>query len=211
MHFYVYFSYEQWGRGYIGQRQCECKPSEDTNYLGSFKDKTFKPTEKIILEVFSTREEAIEAEIVLHNFFEVDQNPKFANRAKQTSVGWSYDRTGETSTPEHCQRISNAHKGKKLTEESIRKRQETRGEYPSGESHFFYGQKHTEEAKEAIKIKRAQQTNIPGKGVDWWEHEDGSFRRCELCPGEGWMLRKERTRLRKEAKKGKTSRQRKLS
>jgi len=49
-YFYVYYSYEPWGRGYIGKRECWCLPEEDTKYFGSFRDKTFKPTEKIISE-----------------------------------------------------------------------------------------------------------------------------------------------------------------
>jgi len=84
-HFYVYYSYEEYGRGYIGKRECECLPDEDINYLGSFHDKSFYPTQKIILETFENVEKALEAECALHDFYEVDKNPHFANRAKQTS------------------------------------------------------------------------------------------------------------------------------
>ena len=87
-HFYVYYSYEEYGRGYIGKRECKCLPQEDVNYFGSFKDKTFNPTQKIILETFDSVEETLEAEIILHNFYEVDKNPHFANRARQTSTGF---------------------------------------------------------------------------------------------------------------------------
>jgi len=89
-HFYVYYSYEEYGRGYIGKRECECLPDEDINYLGSFHDKSFYPTQKIILETFGNVEEALEAECVLHDFYEVDKNPHFANRAKQTSTKFYY-------------------------------------------------------------------------------------------------------------------------
>ena len=85
-HFYVYYSYEEYGRGYIGKRECKCLPQEDVNYFGSFHDKTFSPTKKIILETFDTVGEALEAEIILHDFYGVDKNPHFANRAKQTST-----------------------------------------------------------------------------------------------------------------------------
>jgi hypothetical protein len=84
-YFYVYYSYEEWGRGYIGKRQSFCHPSDDVMYMGSFTDKTFSPTYKIILQIFDNEEEALEAEVLLHNFFEVDVNPHFANKAKQTS------------------------------------------------------------------------------------------------------------------------------
>jgi hypothetical protein len=83
---YTYYSYEEWGRGYFGSRTCRCLPEKDVNYFGSFKDKTFKPTHKVILKSdYNTREEADVDEVILHNYFEVDINPHFANRAKQTS------------------------------------------------------------------------------------------------------------------------------
>jgi hypothetical protein len=88
--YYVYYSYEPWGRGYIGSRtrSINVSPEEDT-YYGSFSDKTFTPTEKIILGVYETAEEAIAAEIALHEFFDVVPNPHFANRSKQTSSSFS--------------------------------------------------------------------------------------------------------------------------
>ena len=89
-YFYVYYSYEEYGRGYIGKRECKCTPEKDIRYFGSFKDKTFKPTQKIILNVFDNVEEALEAECALHEFYQVDKNPHFANRAKQTSKKFYY-------------------------------------------------------------------------------------------------------------------------
>ena len=88
--YYVYYSYEPWGRGYIGSRtrNINVSPEEDI-YYGSFSDKTFTPTEKIILGVYETAEEAIAAEIALHEFFDVVPNPHFANRSKQTSSSFS--------------------------------------------------------------------------------------------------------------------------
>lgn len=82
-YFYVYYSYEPWGRGYIGKRECECLPEEDVKYFGSYDDKTFKPTEKIVLEVFSTRKEAYVVEAKLHKFYNVKNNPHFANKTNQ--------------------------------------------------------------------------------------------------------------------------------
>lgn len=91
-YFYVYYSYEEWGRGYIGKRQSSYHPDDDIAYLGSFTDKTFSPTHKIILQIFDNEEEALEAEILLHHFFEVDVNPHFANKARQTSKAFSSHR-----------------------------------------------------------------------------------------------------------------------
>ena len=86
---YVYYSYEEWGRGYIGSRTCKCLPKEDIKYLGSFSDKSFKPTQKIILKSdYSTREEAYADEIILQEHYKVVENPHFANRAYQTSTSF---------------------------------------------------------------------------------------------------------------------------
>jgi len=93
-HHYVYYSYEEWGRGYIGSRTCDCLPKEDTDYFGSFFDNTFKPTEKIILFTGKTRKKVLEIEMSLHNFFDVAVNPQFANMAKVTSTKFNFDATG---------------------------------------------------------------------------------------------------------------------
>jgi len=86
-YYYTYYSYEEWGRGYFGSRKCYCLPEEDINYFGSSKDKTFKPTQKIILKSgYATREEAYADEIILQEYYKVVENPHFANRAYQTST-----------------------------------------------------------------------------------------------------------------------------
>jgi len=94
MYYYVYYSYEPWGRGYIGRRGCKCLPTKDI-YFGTFTDKTFAPTEKIILSVYNTLEETSEAEVYLHEFYQVHKNPHFANKAKQTSKKFYNNLTDE--------------------------------------------------------------------------------------------------------------------
>ena len=84
--FYTYYSYEPYGRGYIGSRGSTVEPSIDP-YMGSYTDNTFSPTEKIILSTHKTRKEAHLAEIKLHKFFSVDNNNHFANKVKATKVG----------------------------------------------------------------------------------------------------------------------------
>jgi hypothetical protein len=68
MFFYTYYSYEPYGRGYIGSRGSSVEPSVDF-YMGSYTDETFNPTEKIIISIHETREDAHLAEIKLHEFF----------------------------------------------------------------------------------------------------------------------------------------------
>ena len=89
---YTYYSYEEYGRGYIGARSKS--PLDDDDYFGTFSETNFHPTHKIILSEFETMEEALAAEVELHKFFEVDINPHFANKAKQTSSGFYFDPTG---------------------------------------------------------------------------------------------------------------------
>lgn len=124
---YTYYSYEEWGMGYFGSRSCNCLPEEDVNYFGSFVDKNFNPTYKIILKCdYNEREEAIVDEIILHNFYEVDKNPYFANRSKQTSkkfittsmVGEKNHFYGKTHTEESKKKISLIHKGKTINEKT---------------------------------------------------------------------------------------------
>ena len=110
-HFYVYYSYEPWRRGYIGKRECDCLPEEDVTYFGSYRDKTFKPTEKIVLETFNTLSEVLEAEILLHEFYQVDKNPHFANRAKATSTAFYFSASGK----------DNPFYGKTISEETVEK------------------------------------------------------------------------------------------
>jgi hypothetical protein len=90
---YTYYSYEEWGRGYFGVRTCECLPEEDIKYFGSFTDKNFRPTQKIILkDDYVTRVEANADEIILHDYYDVANNPHFANRAKATYIGFCASR-----------------------------------------------------------------------------------------------------------------------
>ena len=127
---YTYWSYEEYRRAYIGVRLCPNKyptPELDIHYFGSYKDKTFNPTHKIILNVFDNHEDAKDEEVELHNAFDVGRNPHFANLAKQTSTGFS------TAGFQH-------------NEESKQKMAEAK----KGENNPNYDKKHTEENKKII-------------------------------------------------------------
>ncbi len=110
---YVYYSYEEYGRGYIGSRTCKCIPEKDIKYFGTFNDKTFKPTQKIILkDDYATREEAYADEIILQRFYKVAENPHFANQAYQTSTKFYVSKE---------QSIQNGKKGGKIQGERNKK------------------------------------------------------------------------------------------
>ena len=94
---YTYYSYEEWGIGYFGSRTCRCLPEKDVKYFGSFKDKNFNPTQKIILKSdYATRDEAYADEIILHDYYEVDINPHFANKSKLTTTKFSVPKEQRT-------------------------------------------------------------------------------------------------------------------
>ena len=124
-HFYVYYSYEEFGRGYIGSRGCKCLPEEDFKYYGSFRDKNFNPTQKIILGVYESRKDAYEAEILLHEFYDVSRNPHFANRSKLTTTGFSTEgvpiNKGKKRSKEFCEYMRKINLGRPKTPQEIEK------------------------------------------------------------------------------------------
>lgn len=142
MNHYVYYSYEPFGRGYIGCRSCKCDVVNDL-YFGSYRDDSFNPSEKIVLQTFDSREEALEAEITLHEFFDVARNPHFANLARQTSTGWSTFGTLRPHTEETRKKMSKVRKqipsrgmtGKKHSQSTIEKMRDAhRGVHHSKET-----------------------------------------------------------------------------
>lgn len=181
-HFYVYYSYEEYGRGYIGKRECKCLPEKDVNYFGSFHDKTFKPTQKIILETFDSAEKVLKAEIILHNFYEVDKNPHFANKSKQTSVKFyccsdgennpMYGKIGEEH-PAYGYRHSEEHR-RMFSERQIGEKNHMYNR--CGERNHMYGRQHTEESRRIMSERQIGEKNHmygkkswnSGKSVMMW-------------------------------------------
>ena len=99
---------------YIGVRSFNGNPNKDP-YMGSSKVMTTEDKlrcDKIILKTFSTRKEAMQHEIKLHELYDVAHNDKFWNACKATSVG--FDVTGcrgRKFTSEQCERLSKARQG----------------------------------------------------------------------------------------------------
>jgi len=153
---YTYYSYEEWGMGYFGSRSCECLPEEDVNYLGSFKSKTFNPTQKIILkDDYATRAEAIVDEIILHDYYDVAENPHFANQAKQKTTGFYYSAKGVVRSEEYKKKMSERLKGREIKPEWIEKAKQNRRSF-EGEQNPFYGKTHKEETKQLLKERTTE-------------------------------------------------------
>ena len=142
-HFYIYYSYEEFGRGYIGSRGCKCLPEEDFKYYGSFHDKTFKPTQKIIIGVYESRKDAYEAEILLHEFYDIARNPHFANRCKALTTGFTIEgvpiNKGIKKSDEFRKLISESNKRRIVSDETRKKLSENQK-----------GRKHSEETKKKV-------------------------------------------------------------
>ena len=148
-HHYVYRSYEPLGRSYIGQRTCLCLPEEDTKYFGSYTDRTFFPSQKEILAVCESSEQALQIEMFFHELYDVARNPMFANRAKQTSTGFSTEGVspsletrkkqsiatkGRKKPKQHGEKISRALKGVAKTKEHREKLSEVKRGKPASEA-----------------------------------------------------------------------------
>lgn len=132
MYHYTYLITYTDGKKYMGVRSCKCLPEDDHKYLGSSK---YTPTKdkvlrKDILAQFTSRKEALEAEITYHQTHNVACSEWFYNKAIQTSTGFDttgvkfehssehrekikQSLTGRKRSPEECKAISKAKKGKK--------------------------------------------------------------------------------------------------
>ena len=164
--YYTYYSFEEWGRGYLGSRGCFGPPEKDIKYFGSFKDKTFNPTQKIILSVHKTRSEAYETENTLQDFFDVVKNPHFVNRSKQTTTGFTTQDFKHTN--ESKSKIGKASSERERTPETRRK---------SSESNL--GKKRSEETR--------KKNSEAARGKKWWYNpETTEVVRSVECPGETW-------------------------
>ncbi|CAK0896238.1 unnamed protein product [Prorocentrum cordatum] len=152
----------QTGLWYIGSRTCPnsvSSPEADTRYMGSSSDSQFKQERmhKLILTKHDTRADAIEAECFFHAFYNVAANCAFANRARQTSIGFnrqgvqlsegtkrkmSESKRGRT----HSEETKNKMRGRTVSEETKRKMSEAK----RGDRNPFFGRCHSEEARKKM-------------------------------------------------------------
>jgi hypothetical protein len=142
---------------YIGVRSCNCDPKED-NYWGSSRHipKDVKTThKKRILKVHTSRLDAVNHEIFLHDKYDVAVSKEFYNRSKQTST--KFDTTGipHPCTEEARRKLSISNKGRKRTPEMVEAmRQRMLGTKQSSET----CKKRSETAR---KNNKMQGTNAP--------------------------------------------------
>lgn len=135
--YYVYLSYEEFGRAYIGYRKCPLNLTPEADpYMGSFRDKSFKPNKKEILATFDNDLDAINLEIELHRIYDVANNPDFANLCNQLSNKVKAPHFLSTSTRKKLSRLNsgenNPNYGKK------------------GVKHWHYGKRWSEKHRNKI-------------------------------------------------------------
>lgn len=107
---------------YYGCRSSKMHPSLDLGhkYFSSSKDREFLQEQENhkehfkykVIRIFQTREDALSFEIKLHTRFDVDKNPSFYNKAKQTTVGFYYTNKGTKFSKEHREKIASKSRNK---------------------------------------------------------------------------------------------------
>ena len=171
---------------YYGKRSSKCDPKLDLGikYFSSSKDKDFKADQKNnpqnykykIIGIFPTAELALSKEIKFHFKLEVDINPNFYNRSKQTSSKFYFDSTGIIRSEEQKEKISKAHKGRKHSSEhtenwKISMIGKTNKGKPMSEeqkekiSKALKGRKHTVEHIEKYSANRKANNKIKADGL----------------------------------------------
>jgi hypothetical protein len=86
---YVSFEEKSDSKDYIGKHSSH-DPYD--NYMGSFSDKDFNPSQKILLGYATTAEGAVWLEMQWQRSLNVVEDPQYVNQSYQTSVG--FDTTG---------------------------------------------------------------------------------------------------------------------
>ena len=179
MNNYVYYSYEEYGRGYIGSRGCKCSIEEDVEYFGTYSDKFFNPTKKIILGIFQTRKEAYEAEILLHKFFEVDVNPHFANKCRATSTGFTTPKKFSDEEIKERLKQQKLNANKKWRKNNPEKNKERKKEYAKKHSNEIreyqqeWREKNRERKKEYSKLYyQKNKENFKKRSKEQWDRRE---------------------------------------
>ena len=92
-------------KSYIGSGSCNCPINED-EYMGSsptlneiIENEGKENFIKVILETFTTREKAYDAEDLIHDRFNTGKNPMFYNQSRQTSTGFNFSWKGKKRKP----------------------------------------------------------------------------------------------------------------
>ena len=195
----VYLSFEDGkvGRDYIGKHSSEDPYDE---YLGSYKDKSFDPSGKIILEYARTEEGAVEAEVRWQQVFRVAEDSQFANQSYQNTSRFRLSSCNEETLRRREQSIRDYYSsGGGFITQGDKTRGKTWYHLPDGTERRFDenpGAPWVQGRNESLGyiVKHNLDHSLGGKTagkLPWWYNPvTGERRRSVESPGEGWEARK---------------------
>ena len=203
---YNSFESEPDGRDYIGKHSTE-DPYDD--YLGSFKDRSFNPDDKIVFAYAKTKEGAVWLEIMFQKVFNVVEDPQYVNRSYQTNTKFIYGVEGDANPAKREEsrvKISKAKTGvprPDVTEKNIKDNPakkpgaadkiaaSRRGKPLSDQakqkvSDYQSGRPKSEETKQKIREARKMQ-KPPTLGLKRWVNEKNEKKMAKESPGPEWQ------------------------
>ena len=201
---------------YCGYRGTSLRPVDDVSYLGSsdtvrnLKKNSEKDCfQKKILGIFLFEDDAIEAEVSYHHFFDVKNHPKFLNQANQKSKKFSFDNTGRVHTEESNRKRSETQKGKIVSEDTCNK---IRNAYLTRERFEEETRNRAKNMKRVSQMRKlcphCQKEAPPSAGKRW--HFDNCLKNPNLTPERKKELEAQREVLQENARlRNKTIQQRK--
>ena len=169
MNHYTYWLEDTNNRAYIGVRSYDGNVYDDS-YMSSSECvreavKNGMTLKKTILSTWPSREDALIHEILLHEIFDVANNPKFYNKARQTSTKFNCSTKGRKHAPETIelfrkQKSGTNHpnfgkKGVGTTAYGHRHSAEQKEKMRNpGSKNGMYGKKHSEKSIDLMKENR---------------------------------------------------------
>jgi len=141
----LYLSFEEGptGRSYVGAHSTD---DLYDGYLGSFTDKTFNPSGRIIIEYHKSRVSLLRAEETLQKVLDVVKDPHYANQSIQHGSGFTYGFLGKSHSKEFIENLAKRNQEREWSPESRNKLAQTQREV-------------YEKLAENEKQKRAQRTS----------------------------------------------------
>ncbi len=187
---------------YIGYRGCTTHPKNDLYYSSSDSVKELikkvgkDKINKKFLGIYAHSKEALFQEVIYHKTLNVALNPKFLNKACQTTTAFTFDNTGRIQTVQSNEKRSKTLKGKdKHTAESKNKI----SDYQKNER--IRSGKEKQILSDLAKQRNSRQTTCPhcGKVAQYNTLKQWHFEHCKENPNPSAESILKREKLRQQA------------